>query len=293
MISNKLDYQSLIQKASRLRLSSLSLAEGMKNGIFRSLYRGQGIEFAGVRDYLYGDDVRTIDWNVTARINKPYVKMYDEERELIVYVIVDRSLSMQTGFSSKSPLQLASEVAALLIFAAQNNYSPVGAVFFDNEITFSCKPKATESHVMMLMKALDSLPTKVEKGSALSQALLGARKHLKNRSLVIILSDFRTTAYETELAQLASHHDVLAIRLTDNDLPFAGNISFFDPETNDEAFLPTNSNDLHQQWKKHHAQHVERWENLCKKYKVRPLVMTMQDEPVSVLSDFFYARKLS
>ncbi|MGL4985956.1 MAG: DUF58 domain-containing protein, partial [Treponemataceae bacterium] len=262
-------------------------------GIFRSLYRGHGIEFAGVRDYLYGDDVRTIDWNVTARINKPYVKIYNEERELIVYLVLDRSLSMQTGFSDKNPLQVASEIAALLIFASQKNYSPVGAVFFDREITFSCKPKASESHVMMLIKELDSLPRKIVEGSALSNGLLGARKHLKNRSLVIVLSDFRSTGYEKELGALASQHDVLAIRVQDEDLPQAGSMAFFDPETKQRVFLPTNSSDLQQQWKKYNVHHTDRWENVCKKYKVRPLVISTKDDPLAMLSDFFYARKLS
>ena len=124
------DRESLIKRAAVLRITTTSLASAMQNGTFRSLYHGQGIEFAGVREYLRGDDVRTIDWNVTARSGKPFVKLFDEERELQIFLIVDRSLSMQEGTKNKTRLESATEIAALLTLSAERNANPVGAVLF-------------------------------------------------------------------------------------------------------------------------------------------------------------------
>ena len=116
------------------------IAEGMKSGNFRSLYRGQGIEFAGVRDYMRGDDIRTIDWNVTARMGRPYIKIFEEERELQIFLITDSSLSMQleTNSGRRTKYASAAETAALVTIAAELNACPVGAVFFDGAIHFSC-----------------------------------------------------------------------------------------------------------------------------------------------------------
>ena len=121
---------SLFQKAAYLRIAARKLADSMKTGGFRSLYRGQGIEFAGVREYLRGDDVRSIDWNVTARMGKPFVKLFEEEHELEIFLIVDRSASMFTGSKGKVKYETAAEVAALLALAGEQNENPVGAVFF-------------------------------------------------------------------------------------------------------------------------------------------------------------------
>ena len=125
--------ESLIKKALYLRLKAQDIAEGMKSGNFRSLYRGQGVEFAGVRDYTRGDDIRTIDWNVTARMGRPYIKIFEEERELQIFIITDSSLSMQleNGSDRRTKYAAAAETAALVAIAAELNACPTGAVFFD------------------------------------------------------------------------------------------------------------------------------------------------------------------
>ena len=134
-------YESLSKKASVLRISSGVLADSLKSGGFKSLYRGQGIEFSGVREYLRGDDVRSIDWNVTARMGKPFVKLFEEERELQMFLIVDRSASMFTGSKGRVKYEAAAETAAALAVAAEINDSPVGAVFFFFVIHVSCVPE--------------------------------------------------------------------------------------------------------------------------------------------------------
>ena len=145
------DRESLLKRAALLRITTTSLASAMQSGAFRSLYRGQGIEFAGVREYLRGDDVRTIDWNVTARSAKPFVKMFNEERELQIFLIIDRSVSMQEGAKNKSRLEMATEIAALLALAAERNSSPVGAVFFSGDIEFAIQPKNSQNQTLLLL----------------------------------------------------------------------------------------------------------------------------------------------
>lgn len=283
-------YTSLVKKASQLRLSAFSIAEGMRTGGFRSFLRGQGVEFTGVRDYLYGDDIRNIDWNVTARIGKPYIKLHQEDRDFIVFLIVDQSLSMDTGFAAKSRLETANETAALMAFAAEQNSSPVGAVFFDGEVRFSSPPKTGRNQIMLLLSHLDAYSRNRKTGSLLTNSLQGAYQLLKNRSLVIVISDFRVGGYEKALARLATAHDVIAICITDTsdfELPKAGFLSFTDPETKATQALATSSQGFQKDWNEYGEKRLERWNSLCLKRSVTPLQISTRDDPAAVLSKFF------
>ena len=150
-----MDKANLSKKAYLLQLNSVSLAEGMRTGAFKSLYHGQGIDFSGVREYLEGDDVRDIDWNVTARMGRTYVKLYEEERELSVFIIIDSSNSMKSGSGKRTRLEVALECASLLTLASFHNSSPVGAVIFDGKLRFTCPPKAGRDQMMLLLSKFD------------------------------------------------------------------------------------------------------------------------------------------
>jgi uncharacterized protein (DUF58 family) len=288
------DRTLLAKKAQHLRLMAKSIAEGMRSGGFRSMYRGHGIEFSGVREYLRGDDVRTIDWNVTARMGKPFVKMFEEERELIVFLVIDRSLSMETGSGDKSRLQTACETGVLLTLAANQINSPVGAVFFDGRIGFSCAPENGRDHMMLLLSQFDALPESAVPGSVLSNALTGAAKLLKKRALVVIVSDFRSAAYEGPLASLALRHDVIAVRVTDPAdfrLPDIGTIPFVDTETGYLECLPVSSWSFRQAWKEDGESRLERWNTLCIKRGVIPLQISTEDDPAACLTRLFGTRE--
>lgn len=289
-------YESLVKRASHLRLSAGTVAEGMRTGSFRSAFRGHGIEFSGVREYLRGDDIRTIDWNVTARMGKPFVKLFDEDRELIVFLVVDRSLSMDSAFSVRSRRDTANEAAALLAFAAEQNDSPLGAVFFDGAITFSVLPKSGRSRVMLILNKLDAAheANGRTKGSVLASSLQGAAKLLKNRSLVVILSDFRVAGYEDELSRLAVKHDVVAVRITDptdERLPRVGFAPFADSETGMVRRLSTNSSAFCREWALANRTRLERWQTMCKKRGVASLLLSTQADAAHVLADFFASRE--
>jgi len=300
MENQQTQYQTLIQRAGQLRLQAFSIAEGFRNGGFHSLFKGHGIEFTGVREYLRGDDIRTIDWNVTARMSKPYVKLFEEDRELVVFLVLDRSLSMNTGFSNCSRLECSNEIAALLSFAAEQISSPLGAVFFDGAITFSLIPKASQNNVMLVLSQLDettrqiTVKKKSREGSMLSGALDGACRLLKNRSLVVVISDFRMNGYQKAMARLASKHDVLAIRITDptdSAVPQIGSFSFEDPETKVIRTFPTDSSSFRHKWKQAETERRERWLKLCRRCGAKTLAISTDDDPAKKLKEFFASKE--
>ncbi len=285
-----IDSDSLVKKASFLRIQARSLAESMKTGSFRSLYRGQGIEFSGVRDYIRGDDIRSIDWNVTARMGRPYVKVFEEERELQIFIVVDSSLSMQLKTERRTKYETASEAAALVTIASEMNGCPVGAVFFDGAIHFSCARRLGREQTMLILTRLDKLSPKGVTGSVLGNALTGAGKLLKKRSLVFIFSDFRSGEWEKPLISLAQKNDVVAMRLMDKfdeSLPSMGSVPFEDCESDLTMVLPTSSEKFKKEWRLQNESRVRNWQELCAKHGIMPVLLNTTDEPLQVLSSVF------
>lgn len=287
---------SLVKKATYLRIAARDLADGMKSGNFRSLYRGQGIEFSGVRDYIRGDDIRTIDWNVTARMSHPYVKIFDEERELQIFVVVDSSSSMhirtwnRSGEQVRTKYSVGAETAALITIAAEMNSCPVGAVMFDGQIHFSSKPMSGREQTMLILTHLDRLPEKQTQGSVIGNALTGSGKLLRKRSLVFVISDFRSANYERPLISLAQKNDVVAIRIEDyfdSELPHVGSIPFIDAESGTKMRLPSSSEKFKREWKEFYTQNQSHWQNLCLKHGIMDVIMKTSDSPLSVLTSIF------
>jgi uncharacterized protein (DUF58 family) len=298
-----MDIQYLSSKASALHLAARSIAQGMRSGSFRSMYSGRGFEFAGVRDYLQGDDIRTIDWNVTARMGRPYIKLYNEERELIIFIILDASLSMKNSCFSKgpSPFEVGTELGTLLLLAGLQNNSPLGGVFFDGIIRYSSVPHTGKNQCMYLISQLEALSqqenlkntflnTKDIQGTALPGAIRGASKLLKNRSLVAVISDFKCGGYEDELARLGQKHDVVAFRIAspmDNNLPAIGTVSFVDPETQKKQRFSTSSSRFQKEWKEYNKNHLERWQQTCSRRGVTPVVIGTEQDYIQELIRFF------
>ena len=294
----------LSKRASLLHLSALKLAQSMRSGNFKSLYRGQGIEFQDVRDYLPGDNVRLIDWNVTARMGRAFIKQYNEDRELSVLIILDCSPSMYLPIQNKSKLSCAIETAAMLLLACKQNDGAIGAVFFDGKIQFSCPPKSGRENSMMLLSKFDTLDSNShasvtegserENGSALTTALKGAAKILKKRSLVFVISDFRTTGWEEHMARLSQKNDVVSIRITDSydkKLPKMGTTAFFDTETHKKRIFPTLSKDFAQKWEEAERKRSQTWKDSCTKHGAYPLMLSTEDDCVHILSQFFDSTK--
>lgn len=282
--------ETLIKKAAYLKIVAQDLADGMKSGNFRSLYRGQGIEFSGVRDYIRGDDIRTIDWNVTARMGRPYIKVFEEERELQIFIVLDSSLSMRLENDKRSKYATAAEAAALITIAAEINECPVGAVFFDGAIHFSCKPRLEKEQTMMILTHLDNLPEQQVKGSVLGNALTGAGKLLKKRSLVFVLSDFRSSNWEKPIIALAQKNDVVAIRLHDNaddELLTMGTVLFEDVESGIKMDLPSAAENFKKEWRNFNELHTTRWKDFCVKHGILPVIQDVKNDPLQTLNSIF------
>lgn len=273
---------SLAKSAGLLRLRARTVAQELKSGNFASMFKGQGIDFAGVREYFAGDDVRSIDWNVTARMGKAFVKLYEEEREQTVFIILDRSCSMETGSTDSSRLNIACETASILLFAAQINFCPVGAVLFDGKITFSCLPKKSKEHTMMLFTKFSQREQHITNGTVLSNAIKGASQILKKRSMIFVISDFKTNGYEENFVRLSQKHDVVAIRITDKndfELPKAGLVRVRDPETHNEVLIPTENSLFKQIWRENYKNEIHRWKYMCKKNGIIPILISTADDP--------------
>ena len=286
------DNETLIKKALYLRLMAKDIADGMKSGNFRSLYRGQGIEFAGVCDYIRGDDIRTIDWNVTARMGRPYIKIFEEERELQIFLITDSSLSMQleTNTGRRTKYASAAETAALVAIAAEINACPTGAVFFDGAIHFSCNPSLGKETTMQILNHLDRLPSNPTPGSVLPNAISAAAKILRKRSLVFVLSDFRCGGWEKPLISLAQKNDVIAINIHDawdEELPSLGTVIFKDMESGSKMSLPSSSTAFQKEWRSYNEMNQNRWQDFCIKHGIMPVILDTKTEPIQVLNQIF------
>lgn len=312
--------QSLVKRATSLHIASRTLFESLRSGSFKSLYKGRGIELSGVREYLLGDDVRAIDWNVTARMGRPFVKLFEEDRELVLFLVVDASLSMATGGGKKgrSRLYTGCEAAALMALATSLGGGSVGGVIFDGDILYSHKPKSGNNHALLFLNQLENVLTssgeidfskeseeisfsegknqlgRATVGSSLDKALRGAASLLKKPSLVMVISDFRTSGYQQDLAILSSRHDVITVRITDpvdSQLEGVGSIPFVDPETGYKQVLPTSSAAFQQGWKDSNRKMVERWQTACYRRGALPLQISTQEDVAVALQRFFSVRE--
>lgn len=287
------DRERLVQRAMLLRLEARSIADAMRSGNFKSLYRGQGIEFSDVREYRLGDNVRAIDWNVTARMGRTFIKQYEEDRELQVFFIIDRSLSMLSGSKGRSRLEAASEACALLLLAAEQTASATGAVFFDGAIRFALAPKSGQQQTMILLSHLDEAEPNIIRGSVLANAITGAGKLLKKRSLVFIFSDFRATNWLQPFAQLAQKNDVVAVRVIDpldSELPPMGTVPFSDTESGVQKLLPTSSKAFAQAWLDDNRRRTDIWSSECLRHGGYPVTLSTIEDALVVLSRFFSRR---
>jgi uncharacterized protein (DUF58 family) len=289
-----MDKITLAKRAYLLQINSRNLAEGMRSGSFKSLYRGHGIDFNGVREYIRGDDVRSIDWNVTARNNKPYVKVFNEERDLDVLLLIDRSLSMDTGCGNESRLETAFDCASLMTMACQHNSSSVGAVIFDGAINFSCAPKPGYQQAMMLLTQYEKNLDEVKPGTALESALQGVVRLLKKRSLVMIFSDFRVDGWDKPFAQLCHKHDVVAVRITDpldDQLPSIGSVYFEDPETHTKRVYPTSASTFQRKWREANLFREDLWKREVIRRGGIPFILSTASDPAIELTRFFASRE--
>ena len=294
-----MDRHELLNRISTFPLVARGLAEELLSGDYRAVFKGQGMEFDEVRRYERGDDVRSIDWNVSARFGTPYVKMYREEREMTVCIILDNSSSMHTAGGSESSgsdvnrYEQAVLAAALIAFSAEQAGQRISMIFFDSEIGKIIPPRKGRSHTMALISAaLEGRPLK--KGSGLGKALTGAERLLKRRSLVIIISDFLCINWEQEIGDLSRRHDVISIKISgplDKEMPHSGLLTLEDPETGYKLIASSSFASFRSAWASWHEEKVSLWEAICRRSGAAYLELSTADDAPSVLMRFFKGHK--
>ena len=236
-----LSQEELLARVRRLQIRARRLVRRLFLGEYHSVFRGRGIEFSEVREYTPGDEVRTIDWNVTARMGTPYVKKFVEERELVLYLLVDVSASASFSSTAATKRELAAELAALLAFAADANNDKTGLIAFSDRIETYLPPKKGLQHVLRLARELIYLRPQGQ-GTDLGLALDFLMRVAKRPGVAFLISDFHTSDFEPGLRLAAQKHDISALSLTDPrelELPPVGLVNLRDPESGAERLIDT------------------------------------------------------
>ena len=232
-MENKDKQKEILKKVRYLDIKTRKIINELFGGEYHSVFKGRGMNFSEVREYSYGDDIRNIDWNVTARMRKPFVKVFEEERELVLMLIVDISASGYFGSGENFKREIAAEIGALLAFSAVKNNDKVGLILFSDKIEKFIPPQKGRSHVFRLIRELlffepDSAKTSIE------EALVFFNNVQKKKSIAFLISDFADENYEKGLQIVSKKHDLVAIDIFDKieeELPNSGLYDFFDNET--------------------------------------------------------------
>jgi len=286
------DPKEILKKIRRLELRTRRLVNSTFAGQYHSVFKGRGMNFEEVREYNAGDDIRSIDWNVTARMNTPYVKKYTEERELTVMLVVDVSASGTFGSVELSKRELAAEVAAILAFSAINNNDKVGLLLFADEVELFIPPKKGRMHTLRLIREMLYFEPK-GRGTNLAAALEYTNKLLNRRAVVFVISDFLAADFTKPLTVAGRRHDVVAMPITDpgeEQLPDVGRITFEDAETGEQIEIDTSGRALRSQFA---AEQARRKKALDKLFRTRGLdvvsLATNEDYLIALRS--FFARR--
>ena len=248
--------REVLRQVRLIELRTRGLVDNVFGGEYQSVFRGQGIEFAEVREYQPGDDVRTIDWNVTARMGEPFVKQYVEERELTLLLVVDLSGSEQFGTRTRFKAELAAEIGAVIALSAATNNDRTGLLIFTDRVEHSVPPKKGRRHVLRLIR--DVLAFRPQgRGTDLAGALDYAGRVLPHRAIVFVLSDFhippeQDAAFDRTLRVVSRRHDVVAVKISDPrelELPAAGLLRLRDPESGEVRVVDTGNRDVRQRFR--------------------------------------------
>ncbi len=235
--------REIFKKVRRLEITTRGLVNDVLSGEYHSAFKGRGMNFAEVREYQYGDDIRSIDWNVTARTGSPFVKIFEEERELTIMLVVDVSASGDFGTREQLKGEVAVEICALLAFSAIKNNDKVGLIIFSDRVEKFVPPRKGRRHVLrVLRELLFHRPT--GKGTDIAAALDYLNHVQRKKAVAFLVSDFRDTGFEKALAVAGRRHDLIAVRVGDareRDLPPLGLMALEDPETGERLTVNTSS----------------------------------------------------
>lgn len=283
----------MLQRVRKIEIKTRGLSKNIFAGEYHSAFKGRGMTFSEVREYQYGDDIRNIDWNVTARHNKPYVKVFEEERELTVMLMIDVSGSRNFGTVSKLKKNQITEIAAVIAFSAIQNNDKIGVIFFSNKIEKFIPPKKGRTHILHIIRELiDFYPE--NKQTNIEQALQYMTNSIKKRCTCFLISDFMDEhPFAHALAIANRKHDVVALRVYDpreNELPPVGMMFLTDAETGEQMWVDTSDKRLREEYARYMAEWEKELEGVFKRSGVDVAHIRSDEDYVRALMTLFKQR---
>lgn len=285
--------EDLLKKVKRIEISTKKLMDEFMSGGYKSHFKGQGVQFSEHRTYSPGDDIRHIDWKVSARSKEPLLKQYEEERELNVFIIADFSASQEFGSQHLSKRDLVTQLGSMIAYAANLSGDKVGVLFVTNKVKKTIVPKKGKNHVLRIIHEFLNFPTEVG-GTDLKGAFEEARRVLKHSGIVFILSDFIAEDYDRNLKQLSKKNDVVAIRIEDpneHQFPFSGRIEIEHPETGERMEVDTGSSSFKKNLKDWLGSFEEKSKQSLQFSGVETMTIHTNDDYTEALVHFFKRRK--
>lgn len=284
--------EEIIKKVRELEIKSKKITTHLFTGEYHSAFKGKGMSFREVREYYAGDDIRFIDWNVSARFGHPYSKVFEEERELTVYLLIDISASNLFGTVNATKKTIITEIAAILAFSAINNNDKVGVIFFGDKVEQYIPPKKGRQHALYIVRQLlatEPVGTTTNPDAAIKYF----NKATKQKSIAFILSDFTDATYENDLKVIGGKHDVIGLRIYDKmdmQLPEAGLLHVEDFETGKTFWVDSNDATVRYNYQQNFIQQSESCKNYFKKAGADLLHVKTDEDYIKVLQKFFINR---
>lgn len=289
-----MESSEILKKVRKIEIKTRGLSNHVFSGQYHSAFKGRGMAFSEVREYQYGDDIRNIDWNVTARFNHPYIKVFDEERELTVALLIDVSGSNEFGTRQWLKEEMMTEIAAILAFSAIQNNDKVGVIFFSDRIEKFIPPKKGLTHILRIIRELiDFKP--VSQKTNISEALRFLTNAMKKRCTAFLISDFMDTGFEDALRIAGKKHDLAALHIIDNrdqHLPDMGLVKLFSKETGQSIWADTSSTKVREAYKNHALKHLAQINQSFTKSGVDVARFYTGEDYVKPLLGLFKAREI-
>ena len=287
-----MDTKELLKKVRKIEIKTRRLSDHIFSGEYHTSFKGRGMTFSEVRQYQFGDDIRAIDWNVTARYNEAHVKVFEEERELTMMLMVDISGSESFGSKNQFKKDIVTEIAATMAFSATQNNDKIGLILFSDEIELYIPPKKGRSHVLRIIRELIEFQPKSRK-TDIAQALKFLSGTQKKKAIVFVISDFMSEDYEQTLKIAAKKHDITGIRVYDireEKMPNLGMVSMLDAETGETQLVNTGSKSVRMNYEKYYNDKVNYFKETFRKSGSGVVNTRVDESYVTKLLSYFKSR---
>ncbi|HSG68285.1 MAG TPA: DUF58 domain-containing protein [Bacteroidales bacterium] len=288
-----MESSDILKRVRKIEIKTRGLSRQIFTGHYHSAFKGRGMAFSEVREYQYGDDIRNIDWNVTARFNHPYIKIFEEERELTVMLLIDVSGSNEFGSRTIFKEDQMTEVAAVIAFSAINNNDKVGVIFFSDKVEKFIPPKKGRSHILRIIRELIDFRPESQKTN-ISEGLRYLTNAIKKRCTAFIISDFLDTGFEEALRIAGNKHDIVALRVydeTETQLPNIGLVKIFNKESGKYQWVDTSSRKAREGYNEWWQMHEKYLRNLFRKTSIDSVSISTEEDYVKPLVGLFKLRE--